>query len=192
MAKYPTTRPNDFRRPIDQHCLAEPRGDRFWQSLAGCAWVAFYAATCRDLQRQAPDIIGAAVPPEQFLNCVPGVRITPGAPISRIVTRLPFRLRRYCGGRMLKLRRMRKAISPDSQLPWATRPRRVDRFGATSAGALSSYTRWAAGARRGSRGRAGGGRRRGREQAKQVEQESDHRPGLCQDQSRRINTSPAG
>ena len=45
--------------------------------------------------------------------------------------------------------------------PGQRRPRRAGRYGAASAGSPSSCTRRAAGAGRGSRGRAGGGRRRG-------------------------------
>ena len=50
------------------------------QTIHYRAWVAFTAATGRDLQTQARERIGMVVPPESFLNCVPGVRVTPGAP----------------------------------------------------------------------------------------------------------------
>ena len=38
-----------------------------------------------------------------FLNCVPGVRVTPGAPISRVISDHPSELRRSCGGTCLTL-----------------------------------------------------------------------------------------
>ena len=31
-------------------------------------------------RKRASGSIGVVVPPERFLNCVPGVRVTPGAP----------------------------------------------------------------------------------------------------------------
>src|SRR5881392_1150862 len=39
-----------------------------------------------------------------FLNCVPGVRVTPGAPISRTVSDHSSELRRSCGGTELDTR----------------------------------------------------------------------------------------
>ncbi len=49
-----------------------------------------------------------------FLNCESGVRVTPGAPISRVVNDHSSELRRSCGGRVLKL--LRRA-GPDRILP---------------------------------------------------------------------------
>jgi hypothetical protein len=58
--------------------------------------------------------------------------------------------------------------------PSPARPRRDHPSDAASAGSPFACTPRAGGARRGSRGRAGGGRRREREEMEQVKQEGDH------------------
>src|SRR5439155_11697165 len=55
----------------------------------GLRFLPRFAVICRSKGAKFNEV---AVPPERFLNCVPGVRVTPGAPTSRILARLPCRL----------------------------------------------------------------------------------------------------
>src|SRR5260370_23633466 len=86
----------------------------------------------------------------------------------------------------------RRLPKPASSLStaWTARPKRAGRPGAAPAGSPFACRRPVAAARRGSRGRAGGARHRGRGEAKQLEQGGDHGTAIVSGSDRSTTCPP--
>jgi hypothetical protein len=124
------------------------------------------SATSRPSFRISPWMRGApqrAFAVAIFLTRALSSGVTGGRPpVVRPESRVQYaRKRRHCHLRTVAGVTITSGCVQPARL-WPARPRRVDPFGGVGAGLLSSYRRRVAGARPGSRGRAGDGRRRGK------------------------------